>query len=140
MTQLRGMPYRRLYFRAVSYDQLLKHHTSKYFACIFFNVPVSQDHIAEIRFSLVPRMVGISLARRSTLQLFEHRPLSTLARCQARRRGFPRLPPPISPEVPDVFLQFLLAKRKRCGGTARDKVQQCVMNSDEFSFSRTRSS
>lgn len=52
-------------------------------------------------------------ARMSRLQLFKHQPLSTLAKWQARQRGFPRLSPPVAPEVPDVFLQFLLVKRGR---------------------------
>ncbi|CAM9451788.1 unnamed protein product [Ectocarpus sp. 6 AP-2014] len=58
---------------------------------------------------------GGDCARRSRLQLFQHQPLSMLARWQARREGFPRLPPPAASDVPDVFLQFLLANRKRQG-------------------------
>lgn len=53
---------------------------------------------------------------RSKLQLFEYQPLSILERWQARQRGFARLPPPSSPEVPDAFLQVLLSRRKRCDG------------------------
>lgn len=57
---------------------------------------------------------------RSKLQLFEYRPLSILERWQARRRGFPRLPSPSSPEVPDAFLQVLLSRRKRCGDKKKE--------------------
>ncbi|CAM9378289.1 unnamed protein product [Ectocarpus fasciculatus] len=56
---------------------------------------------------------GGECTRRSRLQLFQHQPLSMLARWQARREGFPRLPPPAAPDVPDVFLQFLLPGRSR---------------------------
>ncbi|CAM9214402.1 unnamed protein product, partial [Sphacelaria rigidula] len=66
---------------------------------------------------------GSSAGRRSTLQLFKYRPLSMLAKWQARKRGFPRLPPPISPEVPDVYVQFLLDKRERYPATLSVSVQ-----------------
>lgn len=56
---------------------------------------------------------GSNRARISRLQLFKHQPLSVLAKWQARQRGFPRLSPPVVPEVPDVFLQFLFVNRKR---------------------------
>eukprot|EP00903_Cladosiphon_okamuranus_P011632 g10941.t1 len=56
-------------------------------------------------------------ARISKLQLFKHQPLSVLAKWQARQRGFPRLSPPVAPEVPDVFLQFLLVNRTRYPAT-----------------------
>ncbi len=74
---------------------------------ISLNVPISKPLLIDVR------RHGGNYSRRSRLQLYKHQPLSVLAKWQARQRGFPRLCPPAAPDVPDVFLQFLLFKRTR---------------------------
>ena len=64
------------------------------------------------------------------LQLYDYKPLSSLARYQARIRGVSAPPAPASPHVPAVYLQYLSKHRTRYASTLLVRIHPALRPQD----------